>query len=192
MKHIRRFNESKESIESICKKYGITNYTINDDGSIDVDGNVNLFNKGLTNLPLKFRNVTGSFDCRSNKLVSLEGAPKSLDYSFNCSFNKLTNLEGAPQSTGHFYCSDNQLTTLEGAPKSTLGTFNCSNNQLVNLDFAPSCKGLYCYDNPIYKWWSKVSHFPNDNTKLDAFIDLGIDARDADFMNQEKIDLLNE
>ena len=28
------------SIDEICKKYGIENYTINDDGSIDVDGDV--------------------------------------------------------------------------------------------------------------------------------------------------------
>jgi len=209
MKHIRRFNESKESIEAICQKYNITNYTINEDGSIDVDGSVNLINKGLTKLPIKFRNVTGSFDCRNNKLVSLEGAPKSLDYSFNCSFNKLTSLEGAPKLVGgSFYCTNNQLTTLEGAPKYVDGNFHCSynklttlegapksvgedfycnNNQLVNLDFAPSCQSIYCGNNPIHKWWSKI-----DISKLDAFIDLGIDARDPDFMNQEKIDLLLE
>ena len=28
------------SIEEICKKFGIENYTINEDGSVDVDGNV--------------------------------------------------------------------------------------------------------------------------------------------------------
>jgi hypothetical protein len=30
----------------------------------------------------------------------------------------------------------------------------------------------------------------DDIDKLEAFIDLGIDTRDPDFMNQEKIDLL--
>ena len=35
MKHIKKFNESTDNIISICKKYGITNYTINEDGSID-------------------------------------------------------------------------------------------------------------------------------------------------------------
>jgi hypothetical protein len=40
--------ESKENIDSICKKYDIKNYTINDDGSIDVDENVYLSNRGLT------------------------------------------------------------------------------------------------------------------------------------------------
>ena len=36
------------SIEEICKKYRIKNYTINDDGSIDVDGYVYLHGYGLT------------------------------------------------------------------------------------------------------------------------------------------------
>ena len=37
-------------ISLICEKYGIKNYTVNDDGSIDVNGRVNLYNKGLTEL----------------------------------------------------------------------------------------------------------------------------------------------
>jgi hypothetical protein len=35
-----RLFESNQDIESICKKYGIQNWTINEDGSIDVNGNV--------------------------------------------------------------------------------------------------------------------------------------------------------
>ena len=30
-------------ISLICKKYKITNYMVNDDGSIDVDGDVDLY-----------------------------------------------------------------------------------------------------------------------------------------------------
>ena len=49
-------------ISLICKKYGITNYTINGDGSIDVNGNVNLIGYGLTELPLRFNRVGGFLD----------------------------------------------------------------------------------------------------------------------------------
>ena len=42
-------------------------YTINDDGSIDVDGDVNLSRKKLTKIPFKFRNVSGSFFCYNNQ-----------------------------------------------------------------------------------------------------------------------------
>jgi hypothetical protein len=34
--------ESFKSIEDICKKYKITNYTINPDGFVDVEGYVDL------------------------------------------------------------------------------------------------------------------------------------------------------
>jgi hypothetical protein len=60
-------SNSKVDIDSICEKYGITNYTINDDGSIDVDGDVNLSCKNLTKLPLKFRDgnlVANPFDIK--------------------------------------------------------------------------------------------------------------------------------
>ena len=45
MKYLKKFNESVEDIDSICKKYGIKNYTINVDGTVDVDGNVDLVKK---------------------------------------------------------------------------------------------------------------------------------------------------
>ena len=38
-------------------------YTINDDGSIDVDGNVELGHRNLTKIPFKFRHIHGSFYC---------------------------------------------------------------------------------------------------------------------------------
>ena len=62
--------ESKEDIDSICKKFGIRNYTINEDSTVDVDWDVNLYDKGLTKLPLKFGKVSGYFDCQYNKLIN--------------------------------------------------------------------------------------------------------------------------
>ena len=38
-KYDQFIKESKEDIDSICKRYGIKNYTINKDETIDVDGN---------------------------------------------------------------------------------------------------------------------------------------------------------
>jgi len=69
---------------------GVTNYIINDDYTIDVKGNVNLYNKGLDKFPdyIKFGKVGGSFSCSYNQLVSLEGCPDSVGGSFDCSDNK--------------------------------------------------------------------------------------------------------
>ncbi|MCK9477048.1 MAG: hypothetical protein M0R46_14070 [Candidatus Muirbacterium halophilum] len=165
MKYIRTFNESinRSDIDSICEIYNIKNYIINEDGSIDVDGDVDLYNKKLKALPLKFRNVIGNFYCSYSQLISLEGSPQSVGKNFscykcqlitlegaphtiggdfNCSVNKLTSLEGAPKSIGgDFYCGYNQLTSLEGAPQNISGIFNCSDNQLTTLDGGPKRVG---------------------------------------------------
>jgi hypothetical protein len=152
-KYNQFINESNQDIDSICRKYGIENYTINTDGSIDVDGYVNLSTEGLTKLPLKFGNVTGYFYCSRNQLTTLEGCPESVDGDFYCFHNQLTTLEGGPKSVGgYFDCTDNQLTTLEGCPKSVGGYFNCSDNQLTTLEGCPKRVGggyFNCSDNQL-------------------------------------------
>ena len=66
----------------ICATYSIRNYSINPDRSIDVDGNVNLFRRSLTELPIQFGTVTGSFNCVDNVLTSLHGSPKYVGGDF--------------------------------------------------------------------------------------------------------------
>ena len=113
MKYLKRYKlfesitqQERSRIQSVCQKYGIRNYTINDDGSIDVNGDVDLYYTQLTKLPLKFGFVSGYFDCSDNNLTTLEGGPR--------------------QVGGYFNCSENQLTTLEGGPREVGGSFNCS------------------------------------------------------------------
>ena len=144
--------ENFNEIHKICQKYNIRNYTINTDGSIDVDVNVLLSNKRLTKLPVKFRNVSGYFICRYNNLTTLEGAPESVGGYFNCQNNNITKLDGAPKSVdGDFYCDYNELTTLVGAPQSVGGNFYCSYNKLTTLEGSPqSVSGnFYCGYNEL-------------------------------------------
>ncbi len=69
MKYLKKFNKEilffnkikKYKIGEICKKYNIKNYNINTDGSIDVDEYVDLSDKELTKLPIKFNKVTDNF-----------------------------------------------------------------------------------------------------------------------------------
>ena len=126
-------------------------YIINDDGSIDVNGDVNLSNKDLTKIPFKFRNVSGDFHCYNNQLTSLEGSPNIVGGIFGCTNNKLTSLEYSPTTVGSdFYCYRNQLTSLEYAPKMVGGDFRCNRNHLTTLEGAPKMVGgdFRCNDNP--------------------------------------------
>ena len=68
-----------------CKKY-LGNYTINSDDTIDVDGDVNLYNRlgDMKKLPVRFGKVSGYFHCGYNKLTTLEGCPKYVGGYFGC------------------------------------------------------------------------------------------------------------
>jgi len=134
------------------EKFGIENYTFNDDFSIDVNGDVNLYGKGLTKLPIKFRNVYGNFDISNNKLTSLIGSPKMISSYFDCRFNKLTSLEGCVEVVGDsFNCFSNKLTSLEGGPKIVGGDFYCTTNKLTSLKGSPEKVGgdFYCSNNKL-------------------------------------------
>ncbi len=132
------------NIKYICGKYRIKNYTVNSDGSIDVDGNVYLDNRKLTKLPLKFNNVNGSFYCPYNKLTTLEGSPKSIMGSFDCSNNKLTNLKNSPKYVfGNFYCGGNLLKSLSDGPDKVDGNFYCKNNKLITNKSKTKLKGRF-------------------------------------------------
>jgi hypothetical protein len=143
---------TKEEIIRTCMEFNIKNYTITDDG-IDVDGPVDLRNRNLEQLPLKFRTVKGYFDCSHNKLTSLIGAPKTvLKNFFVCNNNLLTDLKGAPQEVEtDFICSNNLLESLEGCPQ-IVREFSCRNNNLQTLEGGPKIvqTRMDCSLNPIY------------------------------------------
>jgi hypothetical protein len=93
-----------------CEKY-LYNYSINPDDTIDVNGDVKLWNRlgDMKKLPVKFGKVSGSFDCSVNKLTTLEGCPNYIDGMFNCNMNKLTTLKGIEKCEifGNFWCYNN-------------------------------------------------------------------------------------
>ncbi len=115
IKLFEQFNNEQE-IHDICKKYNIENYTINPDGSIDVVGNIDLSERNLKNIPLKFNKISGNFDCSINKLTTLEGCPKYVGGTFRCSHNKLTSLKGSPIIIEHdFYLSNNPISIIDSS-----------------------------------------------------------------------------
>lgn len=141
-----------ENFNNICKLYSIKNYVVNIDDTISVYGSVYLNDLGLTSIPIKFRYVSGNFNCMSNRLTSLVGCPEFVDGDFNCRMNLLDSLVGGPKIVGgNFYCSNNRISTLKGCPFEIGGSFDCSNNNLTNDDFF--CDNYYgrinCSHNKI-------------------------------------------
>ena len=147
---VPNFPTTREGVIEVCERHRIKNYTINDDLSIDVDGDVYLVDKGLEYLPLKFNYVSGSFYCYKNELKSLKGCPQTVGTNFECSYNKLKTLEGCPQTVGgYFDCFGNELKSLEGCPQTVFGYFNCGGNELKSLEGCPQTVSgdFYCNSN---------------------------------------------
>jgi hypothetical protein len=148
---------TEQEIADLCSKYNIENYQIRDDGSIDVVGNVNLYNKlgDSKQLPLTFNEVEGYFYCAKNNLTTLEGCPKEVRDFFNCSWNKLTSLEHSPIIVNvNFLCWGNDyITSLEGLENTYIGGVlsidDCGS--LYSLKgFPKKVDGFYCKDTPLY------------------------------------------
>jgi len=172
MKHIKpykifestspNFPTTREEVIKVCRRYKIYSYTINDDLSIDVDGDVELYSKNLEYLPLKFNYVNGYFNCDYNNLKTLEGCPQTVDGVFDCSQNELKSLKGCPQTIGmDFYCSFNELETLEGSPSVVNANFLCDDNELTTLKGCPQTVsgGFNCKFNKL----TDLEHFPEVN-----------------------------
>ena len=178
MKHLQSYkifenNQTDEEIHELCRKYRIENYTINEDKSIDVYGNVFLVDENLTKLPLKFRNVSGYFNCANNNLTTLEGAPETVGGFFSCNGNKLTTLDGAPETVDSgFNCRYNNLTTLQGAPRRVSGNFICSyNKNLMSLEgISTTIHGnFYCIGTPVEYFWDNFLN--KDKSLIDSFVE---------------------
>ncbi len=145
--------KSISQIEEICGKYKIENYTINEDGSIDVDGGVDLSHKILTELPLNFNKVTGDFYCIHNSLTTLKGSPKYVGGGFYCNNNSLTSLEFGPKEVGSDFALrvNPKLTSLKGCPEKVGGYFDCDKCGIIDLEGISDDIGgyLYCDETPI-------------------------------------------
>jgi hypothetical protein len=110
----------RPQIEKWLKENDIKNYTINDDLTINVKGDVNLLFYRNNEFPeyIQFGEVTGDFIVSGSSLVSLRGCPITIGGFFGCfSCSKLKSLKESPQKVGgSFYCNNcEKLTSLEGA-----------------------------------------------------------------------------
>jgi hypothetical protein len=154
MKHLRKYKifESNTEIDTICENYEIENYTINNDNSVDVNGDVSLYDEKLTSIPLNFNIVNGYFGCSNNHLTSLKGCPIRVGNGFSCHSNELTSLQYSPRyvENDNFFCGYNKIKSLQYCTELIRGYFYCSDNELTSLEYHPTVYGeFYCQSNQI-------------------------------------------
>lgn len=97
-------------IKAWLDAHHIKSYHIKKDLTISVNNSVNLNSVGLTNFPeyIQFDKIYGDFDIAHNKLTSLRGCPNYVRDNFWCLSNRLTSLDYAPKKVGMvFNCWNN-------------------------------------------------------------------------------------
>lgn len=128
-------------ISVYLRKMGISKFSVNFDGSVDVIGDVYVTPESIKNgkLIVKFNNVQGSFICDSVGIKTLENFPKKVSEDFIVRNTMIKNLINGPSEVGYAYdCSSNYIESLEGAPLIIKGDFTISNNKLKTLKYAPN------------------------------------------------------
>jgi hypothetical protein len=150
---IKTILKGEMSPNEFCKLNGIKNYSIRNDGKIDVEGGVRIFNNlHFKKLLGQFGEIREDFICSETKLTSLEGCPEYVGRNFNCNFNDLISLKFSPKYVGKdFDCSSNKLTFLEGCPEYVGRDFDCSSNKIISLKNSPIKVGgdFYCKSNKL-------------------------------------------
>ena len=122
----------------------------NSDGTFDYKGNLDfsIMNlNSLSEIPIRFRNVFGSFDCSNNNLTNLENSPLFIEGGFNVSYNNLISLFGMPKHINlSFVCFANNLISLQHISNKINGYFYCYYNNLLS-DYHPLKRNKKKFDS---------------------------------------------
>jgi hypothetical protein len=78
--------EQIKFLDIVC--FGV--WVFNDKGEVDVEGNISIRKKGLTQIPVKFGRVSGDFSCSWNNLTTLKNCPDYVGEEFFIYSNNLT------------------------------------------------------------------------------------------------------
>lgn len=92
------FFKTEKEVNRWLIDYGIVDYTINSDLTVDVDDSVILDNRNLKFLPVQFGKINGYFFIDDNGLKSLKGCPIEIKGEFSCSKNDIYNLDEFPKN----------------------------------------------------------------------------------------------
>lgn len=133
----------KDNIITFMDEYNIDNYIINDDMTVDINGDIDISGNDIIDFPFKFNRVIGDFDCSNNLLTSLKNIPNYISGSCYLFENNLTSIDFMPEIGDNLSLSFNYLTSLKGCPKRVNGSFYCGNNKLLSLRGCPEYVGGY-------------------------------------------------
>jgi len=174
--------DTKEDIENYCDSNFITSITINDDLSVDVDGDVDLSDMVLYKLPFQFGDVSGNFKINNNYLTDLEGCPKSIGGYFEAMNNEINTLKYFPEDIVDYISLDSNK-------------IFCIDNEYLNSNSDKLKEFLTCdmSHNPLYDLicWIGGELFETDDLHSDDFITIYERLDEFGVIKKDKIDLIS-
>lgn len=124
-----------KKIEKILLDYGVHKFIINDDATVDIDGDLDLWPHGSPfsmhfESFFKFGMVNGDFNAAGIGLNTLKGLPNWV--------------------SGNYYVNKNYLTSLKHLPKYIGGDLYIHHNKLESFDLDDTFIGgeIYAWSNP--------------------------------------------
>lgn len=149
MNDITKLKKTVE-IKTWLDQMEIKNYTINNDLTVDVNGDVHLSKCKLKTLPIVFNKVFGGFYCYENELTSLNGCPREVGGEFDCEDNNLTSLDWCPDCIhGGFKFSGNKDLKITTYPKQIGDDVRCNNSNMTSLTLIHNFEESWAIDkNP--------------------------------------------
>ena len=120
-----------KNIKEVLDQYNVVDYSINNDGSVNLTKDITFFKKNLDKIPF-----------------NISKAPRILDFSFN----NISSLEGSPEECDTIFYAMNNISDLKGITI-TSRLLSLSNNKIEKLNFPKEFKTdeLLLNHNNIYE-----------------------------------------
>lgn len=135
--HFQELYLLKKRVKANCDFLDIRNYTINNDGTVDVNGNLNIYlakdrikKDEQNSILINFNKINGDVDINLQWRKAGRAGQGQLPFTFN-------------EVTGNFHANHNMLETLIGCPKKVGGNFDVRSNRLHTLEGSPETVGGY-------------------------------------------------
>jgi len=130
------------------KKWVIETFIFEPDGKVRVEGNLDLSDTGISELPPGLYRVEGQLILNNNQITTIENIPDSVT-ELHLNNNQITTIENIPDSVTRLYLSKNQITTIENIPNSVIELW-LKNNQITKKENIPDSVTYINIDsNPI-------------------------------------------
>jgi hypothetical protein len=145
------FVYDKKFITEWLDYYGIQNYTINDDMSVDIDGSVLIDRRHIPRLDVKFRNVSNEFFINKCGLESMNNLPISCK-CVTLTNNNINEISNVPLNCQYLNLNNNKITEIQNIEHLTeLSTLEISHNKITKLYGLPSSIKRISLENNLLK-----------------------------------------